>query len=457
MTQTVHIMGIGGFGMSAIARLMNEHGHAIYGCELAESPLVTELRSLGIPIALGHDPAHIDAFNPDALVISSAVPAENAEVQAARARGIPIYKRADVLGTLMNGRTGVAVAGTHGKTTTTAMIAHILTQAGADQSYLIGGIPADLGTTAHAGSGPAFVVEADEYDGMFLGLRPSIIVLTTLELDHPDMFSDLAAMRSLYGRFLDRLPPDGTLIAGIRDKAARTLIEGRGAITYDIGRGDWQALNLRPNVLGGVDFTVVHRGRRVADASLSLPGEHTATNALAAIIAAEQLGTDPAAAVSALGTFSGVGRRFEIKGIARDVIVIDDYAHHPTAIRATLAAARSRYPNRRIWAVWQPHTYSRTAALLAEFAASFDDADHVIIMDVFRSRDTHDYGVSPISVLERMPRHPDARHVGTIAATTGFLAAHVEPGDVVIVMSAGDATRVTGGLLAALGKPIIGR
>ncbi len=459
----MHCLGIGGFGINPIARVLHQLGYVVSGCDQQEGALLPPLRELGIPVRTGHDPAHLDAFTPDALVISSAVAPDAPEVAAARARGLPIYKRADILAALMTGRTGVAVAGTHGKTTTTAMLAHILSVCGLDPTFIIGGVARDLGVNARAGSGDAFVIEADEYDRMFLGLRPQIIILTSLELDHPDMFAGIEDVRALFAEFLGLLPPDGLLIACEDDPEVRRIIAGReeaGLPTLDYGltpNASWNALFPEPTPEGGTTFTVSFREEEPGGswlvgsqrASLRLPGEHNVRNGLAALAAAVRLGAPLDQAAAALATFSGTGRRFELKGEAGGVTVIDDYAHHPTAIRATLAAARARYGDRPLWAVWQPHTFSRTRALLAEFAAAFGDADHVIITDVYRSRDAEDYGITPGSVLARMG-HPDARHIGGLDAVVSDLADHVRPGDVVIVMSAGDATRVGDDLLAAL-------
>jgi UDP-N-acetylmuramate--alanine ligase len=460
----LHFLGIGGFGISAIARVMHEQGYAVSGCDMHDSALIGPLRELGIPVEIGHDPAHLDAFNPAALVISSAIPPDNAEVQAARERGIPVHKRSNVLGALMRGKTGVAVAGTHGKTTTTAMIAHTLVSNGLDPTFIIGGVSKDLGTNARAGSGDAFVIEADEYDRMFLGLRPRIVVLTSLEMDHPDMFAGIEDVRALFAEFLSLLPGDGRLIACADDPEVRRLVQGRKPILYgsaipaDYGLPDaevWRA----PDPLageGGTDFTVIHRtpinvtqwGVEHFFARLRLPGRHNILNALAALAVAAELGVPPRRALDALEQFSGAGRRFDVKGEVNGVTVVDDYAHHPTAIRATLQAARDRFGDRPIWAVWQPHTFSRTRALLDAFAASFDQADHVVITDVFRSRDRETFGITPESVLDRMPHHPDACHVpGPVADVAAFLAEHVRPGDVVIVMSAGDATEIADLLL----------
>jgi UDP-N-acetylmuramate--alanine ligase len=454
----IHCLGIGGFGINPIARVMHQMGYTISGCDMNESALIAPLRETGIRIVIGHDADHLDAFKPDALLISSAVTADNPEVAAAHERGIPVFKRSDILGALMADRVGIAVAGTHGKTTTTSMIAHVLDACGLDPTFIIGGVSRDLGTNARAGNGSAFVIEADEYDRMFMGLKPRITVLTSLEMDHPDMFGSLADVRSLFTEFVDLLPDDGLLVGCADDDEVYALLkrrigQGRPVLTYGLEGAVWSALDITANDLGGIDF-IARRSDMTPDGAvgergkmrLMQPGLHNARNALAALAVAAQLGIEPQKAIDALATFSGTGRRFEVKGEAGGVTVIDDYAHHPTAIRATLEAARTRYGKRAIWAVWQPHTYRRTKALLDEFAGAFEGADHVIITDIYRSRDTEDYGVSVQSVLDRM-QHPDARHIGPLDGVTDYLARHVKPGDVVITMSAGDATKIGDELL----------
>jgi UDP-N-acetylmuramate--alanine ligase len=453
----VHLMGIGGFGINPIARVMHELGYVVTGCDAAESPLIVPLREAGVPVRIGHQAAHIDEIGPDALVISSAVPADNPEVQAAAKQGIPVFKRSDILCALMRDRTGIAVAGTHGKTTTTAMLAWTLAECGLDPTFIVGGVMKDLGANARAGRGQPFVIEADEYDRMFMGLCPAVEVITTIEMDHPDMFSSLADVHELFIAFVGLLPPDGLLVAGYDDPQARKIavsrreMLGQPTITYGLTGGDWSAAEVTPSPAGGVEFTVMRGGQAASRASLRLPGLHNIQNALAAVAVADYLGLPLDRIVEALGRFSGVGRRFEVRGEAQGITVIDDYGHHPTEIRATLAAARMRYGGRPVWAVWQPHTFSRTRSLLDDFAACFVDADHVIITDVYRSRDTQTFGVGPGDVVARMSYHPDAGHMATLDEVVAHLATNVHPGDVVIVLSAGDATRVCDDLLQMLG------
>ncbi|MBN1122268.1 MAG: UDP-N-acetylmuramate--L-alanine ligase [Anaerolineae bacterium] len=451
----VHIMGIGGFGMNPIARVMRQMGYTVTGCDLIESPLIAPLRDAGITVEIGHSPAHLETYQPDALVISSAIPKDNTEVAKARELKIPVYKRSDILGLLMADRKGIAVAGTHGKTTTSALLAWTLDVCELDPSFIVGGVLNNVRVNARAGKGEPFVIEADEYDRMFMGLKPKIAIVTTLEHDHPDMFESLADVEALFTEFVGLLGDEGLLVAGVGEHGARKLADrrreaGLPVVTYGLNNGDWTAADIRPNAEGGMSFTAMKSGKEAGSISLRLPGLHNVQNALAVIAVVDALGVDINKAAMGLSTFTGVGRRFEVKGEAQGVTIIDDYAHHPTAIRATLDAARLRFVEQSIWAVWQPHTYSRTKTLLDEFAASFFEADHVIITDVYRSRDVETFGIGPDDILARMQYHRDACHIPTLDEVVEYLETNVQPGDVVIVMSAGDATQVADRLLEGL-------
>jgi len=322
----------------------------------------------------------------------------------------------------------------------------------------VGGVLLDEESNAHAGKGEVFVIEADEYDRMFMGLRPRIIVLTKLEMDHPDMFKDMHDVRVLFRDFVDLLPEDVLLIAGHDNRETlrivkSRLMQARPALSYGLTGGTWLAADLEPNNKGGLSFSARHLGFEMARVALRVPGEHNVHNALAVMAVAHELGIEGRRAADALGSFSGVKRRFEIKGEVAGVTIVDDYAHHPTAIRATLEAARQRYgPARQIWAVWQPHTFQRTQVLLNEFATSFGKADHVIITDVYRSRDRETFGVGPESVIAKMPGHPDVRHIATLDDAAAYLAEHTQPGHIVIILSAGDATHIGDRLLLTLKK-----
>lgn len=451
----VHLIGIGGTGLSAIAALLLESGLAVSGSDTQASPTTEHLKALGATIFIGHQAANISGA--DGVVVSSAVAADNPEVAAAQAAGIPVQKRADFLGDRMAGRIGVCVAGTHGKSTTTALIAHILVSAGRDPSFIVGAVLTNLGVNAHSGRGEAFVVEADEYDRMFLGLSPTVAVITNVEHDHPDYYPTAEDYRAAFAAFVDLVPQQGLVIACRDDKGAREIAElaaGRGKrlLWYGLKNGaDWMAENIQSNGQGGSDFVVTRSGATVGLVRSRLPGVHNVANSLAALAAVDFLGLDFNTARNALAEFQGVGRRFEIKGEARGVTVIDDYAHHPTEIRATLAAARRRYEGRPVWAMFQPHTYSRTRALLADFASAFGDADHVLVTDIYRSREALDETVSARQIVARMS-HPDARYVPALSDAVETLLSEIKPGDVLITLGAGDGHRVGEKVLEELQK-----
>lgn len=437
----VHFVGIGGIGLSAIARLLLAWGARVSGSDLHLSSITDDLVALGATVYEGHRAEHVRGAT--AVVISSAIRPDNAEVVAAKELGIPVYKRSDILGMMMAGRHGVAVAGTHGKTTTTAMIVHILRQAGCDPTFIVGGIMQDLGSNAAAGRGPHFVIEADEYDHMFLGLAPRTAVVTHLEMDHPDCFPTLDAMIAEFQRFLSLVPVDGQIVACLDEPNVRRLLAGLPTgpgprlVTYGLsGEAAWRAADVRANELGGSDFHLLCDDRTY-QVRLCIPGLHNVKNALGALAVVDLVGIDVEAASDALSHFRGVRRRFEIKGEAQGIAIIDDYAHHPTEIRATLQAARQRFPSRPIWAVFQPHTFSRTKALFAEFANAFGDADHVLVTDIYAAREQPDPNISAESLVAAM-NHADARWLGRLDSAIKTLLAELKPGDVLITMGAGD-------------------
>ncbi|MCX7682856.1 MAG: UDP-N-acetylmuramate--L-alanine ligase [Anaerolineae bacterium] len=456
----IHLIGIGGSGLSAIARVLMERGFEVSGSDLALSPAAQALAQDGVRVSVGHRPENVDGA--DLVVASSAVPATNVEVAAARAAGIPVIKRPELLAQMMSGYQGIAVAGTKGKTTTTAMIATILLAAGCDPTFIVGGVIAGPERNARAGRGPHFVIEADEYDRTFLSLTPCVAVVTNVEHDHPDCYPTFAEFRAAFEAFVGLIPPAGLLVAGWDDPTARQLGEERragGATTvfYGLGKGaEWRAEDIRPNFAGGVDFLATRNGQVAGLIRLRLPGAHNALNAVAALAVADFLGVPMHLAQSALTSFQGVRRRFEIKGTLNNITVVDDYAHHPSAIRATLQAARERFPGRALWAVWQPHTYSRTLALLEQFARAFDLADHVIVLPIYPARESDTLGIRSADVVARM-EHRDARCAESIEEAVVWLGTEVQPGDVVLTLSAGDGNRVGELLLNVLEEELATR
>lgn len=450
----IHFIGIGGSGLSAIARLLLESGDTVTGSDRVLSPFAAELQKAGATVYIGHHPRNITGA--DLVVRSSAIPDDNPEIEAALAAGIHVYKRADFLGQLMAEKNGIAVAGAHGKTTTTAMIAWVLTELKRDPSFIIGSTMSNLGVNAHAGKGSAFVIEADEYDRTFLGLKPRIAIVTNLEHDHPDCYPTFEDMFAAFESFVDLLPADGTLIVCSDDSGATSLIPrarkaGIAVIGYavqgelTINSPNWiQARALKPNSLGGFSFEVASNlsgDLSSARVDLRVPGEHNVRNALAVLAVVELLGLSTQKAAKALAKFRGTARRFEVRGEVKGVTVIDDYAHHPTEILATLSAARARYPERRIWAVWQPHTYSRAQMFFTEFSRAFKDADEVIVSEVYASREPKQDFTSA-EIVSAMP-HASARYIATLKEISHYLIKHLQPGDVLLVLSAGDADQIS--------------
>lgn len=457
--QHIHIVGIGGFGMSAIARVLLQQGYTVSGSDLRANDLTRELAAGGVTVYEGHAAENVRGA--DVVAISSAVPDTNPEVVAARAQGIPVLRRRDLLGALMADRVGIAVAGTHGKTTTTALLVHTLIEAGHDPTYIVGGVMQNTGTNAGVGSGPEFVIEADEYDRMFLGLRPKIAVVTNVEHDHPDCYPTWGEMATAFEAFTHLLPDDGLLVVCADDEPAFALGQERwragGPVTsYGTGSasGDWTATEIEPDA-DGMRFNVRRGGpfgAVIGAARLALAGQHNVQNALAVVAVASHLGVPFETIAAAFASFHGTQRRGEVMGQAGGVTVISDYAHHPTAIRVTLDAHRQRPGVRDVWAVWQPHTYGRLRALATDFTWSFSRADHVLVTDVYSVREQVTPGLDARGMADLIRRtdHPDARYTGAFGATAETLAREVQPGDVVLILSAGDAPEVGRRLLAAL-------
>lgn len=448
-----HLVGIGGAGLSAIARVLLESGQLVSGSDEQETEFTARLRASGVRIFIGHAAQNIAGA--ELVLVSSAVASANPEVVAAVQAGLPVVKRQDFVGGMMAERVGLAIAGTHGKTTTAALTAYLLSRSGQQPSFIVGGLISDLDTNARHGTGLPFVVEADEYDRMFLGLRPTVAVVTNVEHDHPDCYPTFAEMQAAFDEFAALVPAQGVLIVCNDDAGARALAQsarkrGTRVVTYGLQTGaDWRAELLQPNSAGGCDFLVSHAGRELGLARTRLAGDHNVCNALAALAAVDYCGVPFATALPALRAFRGVGRRFEVKGEVHGITVVDDYAHHPTEIRATLASARQRFPGRPLWAMFQPHTYSRTRALMANFASSFGDADHVVVSDIYSAREASDAALSSADLIGAM-QHADAQYVGGLEAAAHTLAQRMRPGDVLLTLGAGTSHKVGELVLAEL-------
>ena len=450
----IHLIGIGGAGLSAIAQVLLESGYQVSGSDRALSPLAARIQAAGAQVFVGH---HVDNIRGAHVVVrSSAIPDTNPEVIAAQAAGIPVLKRSEFLGRLTAGKWTIAIAGTHGKTTTTAMIAWMLNRLGQDPSYIIGGVAENLNSNAHAGQGPYFVIEADEYDHMFLGLNPEIAVITNIEHDHPDFYPTEADFYAAFQAFRRRIPPKGVLLYCVDDPGAERLArENNGTGCRTLGYGlkpsgqPFRAIDIEPITGNGIQFKAICRDL-VSEVHLQTPGEHNVRNALAALAVADELALAMDEAVQALEEFRGTGRRFEVHPDAGGITFIDDYAHHPTEIRSTLAAARARYPQQRIWAVWQPHTYSRTRLLRADFAKAFAAADRVVVTEIYPARESAPAdGFSATHIAAEITQ-PDAVYIPELAQAADYLLEELRPGDIVIVLSAGDADWITRRLLEIL-------
>ncbi len=467
--KAVHFIGIGGTGLSAIARVLLESGYQVSGSDRTLSPLAKSLEEAGVRIAIGHRPENIAGAQ--LIVRSSAIPDDNVEVQAARKLGIPVLKRNEFLTSLMDDHFGIAVAGTHGKTTTTAMIAWLLVSLDQDPTYITGGILNNLNTNAHAGHGAAFVIEADEYDFMFLGIKPKLSVVTNIEHDHPDCYPTPEDYFKAFDEFALQAGSDGTLLVCANDGGAARLGEisrarGQKVLSYAVRYANngsssqplaYSAEALSPNLAGGMSFEAVcslsgSQFDLPTPVSLRLPGRHNVQNALAALAVVHQMGLPVDQASQALADFRGTGRRFEVRGEVNGITVIDDYAHHPTEIRATLSAARMRYPRSRLWVVWQPHTYSRTRLLLHDFVAAFEQADHVLLTEIYAAREQPPAdGFSSQQIITSMT-YPHAICIPDFSEAARFLLDRLVPGDVLLVLSAGDADQISSLVVAQLKK-----
>jgi UDP-N-acetylmuramate--alanine ligase len=465
----VHFIGIGGTGLSAIARVLVENGYQVSGSDQALTPLAKSLQAEGVRIQVGHNAENVE--DAELVVRSSAVPDDNVEVISAIKRGIPVLKRSEFLSGLMIDHFGIAVAGTHGKTTTTAMIAWMLTALHQDPTFITGGVLNNLDTNAHAGKGRAFVIEADEYDHMFLGLKPDLAVITNIEHDHPDCYPTQEDFFMAFDTFASKVPTEGTLLVCINDRGAMRLGDlakerGQQVLTYAVYEknngsveqpADYTAELLNTNPQGGITFDVRcwiagEQFELHPAVSLRIPGKHNVQNALAALAVAHRMKLPIEKACQALSDFTGTGRRFDVRGQVNGITVIDDYAHHPTEIRATLSAARLRYPKSKLWVVWQPHTYSRTRLLFQDFVNAFEQADHVVVTEIYAAREKAPVdGFSALQVVKAM-NFPDAQYLSSFPQVIDYLLQRIGPGDVLLVLSAGDAYQISANVLARLGE-----
>ncbi|HTR04483.1 MAG TPA: UDP-N-acetylmuramate--L-alanine ligase [Thermoanaerobaculia bacterium] len=441
----IHFVGAGGVGMSGIAEiLLQATPLEISGCDLVRTDVTERLERLGAKIAVGHDPAHVESA--DLVVISSAVAESNAEVAAARTRGIPVIRRAEMLGEIMRLKQGVAIAGTHGKTTTTSLTGMVLTEAGFDPTIVVGGQVHILGTNARLGKGEYLVAEADEFDRSFLELTPVVAVITNVEADHLDTYRNLDEIRDAFAAFANRVPFFGAVIACADDPGVTSILPRikRRIVTYGESPGaDLTARDVKLDAAATCFEVWDAEQGRLGAVRLRLPGRHNVANALAAIAAGRELLIPFETIARAVGSFTGVVRRFEPKGERGGVLVVDDYAHHPTEIRATLAAARQVHPERRLVALFQPHLYSRTRDFTREFGQALAAADLVVVMDVYPSREAPIPGVTGGVVAEATRRAGSAEvlYVAEKREVVDALERALSPGDLLLTLGAGDVVK----------------
>jgi UDP-N-acetylmuramate--alanine ligase len=445
----IHMIGIGGAGMSGVAEVLTNRGHTVTGSDLKESPYTRRLSEFGIAVYIGHA-AH-QVGHADQVVISTAIPQTNPELLEARRRSIPVVPRAAALASILEGACSIAVTGTHGKTTTTSMTTHVLKTLGEDPTALVGGELNDIGSNVVFGRPDLVIAEADESDRSLLQLRPKAAIVTNVEFDHPDFYASLDDVVETFSQFVDSLPADGHLVVCADDPSCPPLVAAAPcpATTYGISAGDLTARILTPN-----SYILSEAGEERGTVELGVYGRHNVLNSLAAAAMARWLGHDAYDAARTLNTFGGVRRRFQLKGESSEVRVVDDYAHHPTELSATLDAARATMPRGgRLIAVFQPHRYSRTRKLYREFGEAFASADAVFITEVYGAGEMPQPGVNGKLIVDAICEtrgHPNVYYIPQQDDVPRILRDVSERGDVVLTLGAGDISRMGERLLELL-------
>ncbi len=450
----IHFVGIGGIGMSGIAEVLLNSGYVVSGSDLQESEAVRRLKDLGAQVFVGHQEENL-SVNPSVVVISTAVKYSNPEVLEARRRQIPVIPRAEMLAELMRMKYSVAVAGSHGKTTTTSMIAAVLSAAGLDPTIVIGGRVRMLGSNAKMGQGEILVAEADESDGSFLLLSPTIAIITNIDREHMDFHQTMERLNESFLTFINKVPFYGLAVLCLDNPNVRALLPKvrKRFTTYGLSpEADFsvQDLTVKP---GAVEFSVLHHAKPLGEVRLQLPGRHSAANALAAVAVAHEFEIPFARMATALEAFSGIHRRFEIKGETRGIMVIDDYGHHPAEIRATIGAIRESW-KRPLTVLFQPHRYSRTQDLFDDFLTAFEGADRLILTEIYAAGEEAMAGVSGEALYQAIRRqgHMDVKFVADRNRIVEELAGALRPGDMVLTLGAGDIYRVGEALVEKLQK-----
>lgn len=443
--QHIYFIGIGGISMSGLAEILADRGCRVSGTDIKESPVTKHLQSLGITVHFGHHAENI-TDDLDYVIYTAAIHPDNPEYLAAQQKNIPLMDRAHLLGHIMaEYPNSIAVAGTHGKTTTTSMVSEILLAAHADPTITVGGILPTIGSNLKIGHSPYFVAEACEYFDSFLQFQPLVGVILNIESDHLDYFKNLENIRRSFHAFAERIPQNGLLVINREIDAVAELTANLACTveTFSLHEdADWQAQNILHEADGKNSFDVYYKGEYFGMIHLNVPGEHNIANALAAIASAHFLSISHADCQKGLQHFTGTDRRFQRKGEKNGITVIDDYAHHPTEIRAALTAAK-KVQHRTTWCVFQPHTYSRTKFLFDEFGEAFTDADEILIADIYAARETDDGTINAEMLAARIAQAgKPARYVGDFEAIRAYLEAHCRPGDLLMTIGAGDVFKI---------------
>jgi UDP-N-acetylmuramate--alanine ligase len=458
----VHFVGIGGMGMCGIAEVLVNMGYTVSGSDQGSSEITRHLEKIGARISQGHRADH--RGDADVVVVSSAIKGYNPEVEAARARLIPVIPRAEMLGELMRMKFGLAVAGAHGKTTTTTMIAAVLMAAGLDPTAVIGGRVNSLGlANARWGKSEYLVAEADESDGSFLRLAPTVAVVTNMDAEHLDHYGTLDNIKRAFVDFINRIPFFGMAVLCADDPVVHSILPqvSKRFVTYGMGtqQADYRARNVRFDGLV-TRYVAWRRAEELGEISLSMPGAHNVLNSLAVLSVCDFLGVPFAAVAEALASFEGIQRRFTVRGEVAGITIVDDFGHHPSEVRATLAGARAGFPGRRIVALFQPHRYSRTRDQFHEFARAFDDCDKLVVSDVFPAGEAPLPGISSATLVKEIERagHKDVSHVAKREDVATHLSDKLQRGDLVITLGAGDIQLTCNDLIEILeqkGEPAV--
>jgi len=447
----IHFMGIGGIGMSALALLLHDRGYQVSGCDGQDSELIQDLRQQGIPVAIGHDAAHLEGI--DLLVYTSAIPEHHAERLACGDRGITQVRRADLLGAIAGEyHQTLAIAGTHGKTTTTGMLGLALEAAGLDPTVFVGGILPDFGSNLRLGTSDYLAVEADEYDRSFLTLKPSAALVTSLEPDHLDIYRDLADLQDTFRQFLSQSSAGSPIVVCADAENLVPVINrlGRPVITYGFNSNAQYTIHNVYQSAGTCRFQIQHDGMELCPVHLKVPGEHNILNATGVIALCHSLKIELSGVLSGLQHFRGVERRFQQRGTRRGVLFIDDYAHHPTEVTATLQAAKEGWPNARIVVVFQPHLFSRTRDFARDFAKALRMADLAVVAPIYPAREAPIPGVTSdlIRAAARREHWREPMLLESLDEIPEYLDDYLESGDIVITMGAGDIWRINDRILA---------